>query len=246
MKSKRYTLTVISVVVIIAVWNFAACTHDPVFVEDPTDPNNMDPMDSMDNTMPCEENVVYFEQQILPILRSNCAFSECHDASSAQDGVILESYESVMATADVEPFNLNDSEFYEVLVEDNPDKLMPPPPRLQLAPDQINLIAQWILQGAENLKCENTECNLDNVSFANHINPTIETNCKGCHVGPNPSGGVLLDAYDNIKDVVDDGRLLGVVTWAEGFRRMPQGQDRLNDCTINQIKTWIDDGAPKN
>ena len=246
MKSKRYTLTVISVVVIIAVWNFTACTHDPVFIENPDDPNQMDPQDTMDTSSPCEDDVVYFEKQILPIIRSNCAFSDCHNAASAQDGVILESYESVMATADVEPFNLNDSEFYEVLVEDNPDKLMPPPPRLQLAPDQINLIAQWILQGAENLQCDDMDCNVDNVTFTNHINPVIETNCKGCHAGPNPSGGVLLDGYDNIKGVVDDGRLIGVVTWTEGFRRMPQGQDMLDECIIDQIKTWIGDGAPKN
>lgn len=239
-------LTVISVVVMIVVWNFTACTHDPVFIENPADPNNMDPQDSMDTTIPCDEDVVYFEKQILPILRSNCAFSDCHNAASAKDGVVLESYTSVMATADVEAFNLNDSEFYEVLVEDNPDKLMPPPPRLQLAPDQINLIARWILQGAENIKCEDAQCNVDNVAFASHINPIVETNCKGCHVGPNPSGGVFLDGYDNIKVLVDDGRLLGAVTWIEGFRRMPQGQDMLDECSINQIKSWIDDGAQNN
>jgi len=112
------------------------------------------PVDTMPDGVPCDPQVIYFNQDVLPILNSNCAFSGCHDAASAEDGVILESYEDVIATADVEPFNLDDSEIYEVLVDDDLDDRMPPPPTAALSSDQIQIIAQWILQGGENLECD--------------------------------------------------------------------------------------------
>ena len=109
--------------------SFPSCKHEPLWeemTENPTDTTS-NPIDTMtvdtntvDTTnmgVPCDSNVVYFDLQVLPILQSNCAFSGCHDATSAQDGVILESYESVMQTADVVPFDLDDSEIYEVLVD---------------------------------------------------------------------------------------------------------------------------------
>lgn len=234
-----------------------SCTHDPFSIEDPggmpMDSTTI-PMDTMTNPMdttsmenPCDEDVVYFNAQILPILRSNCAFSGCHDAASAQDDVILESYSSVTGTADVQPFNLNDSEFYEVLVEDNPNKKMPPPPNIPLSTDQVNLIATWILQGAEDLECdEEEECNTDDVSYANDILQIIQTHCLGCHSGDTPSGGVSLSGYNKVKDLVDDGRLIGVLTWESGFARMPRNQDQLEDCKIQRIKSWIDNGALDN
>ena len=64
-----------------------------------------------------------FERDVLPILQGSCAYSGCHDAGSAKDGVVLDSWESIMMGEEdlVTPFDPCESELYEVLVEDDDD-----------------------------------------------------------------------------------------------------------------------------
>src|SRR5690554_5915626 len=75
----------------------------------------------------CDPDTIYFAQSILPLLVSNCAMPGCHSAGSAEDGVILNNYENIMNTGDVRAFDLDGSDLYEVITEDDPDKFMPPP-----------------------------------------------------------------------------------------------------------------------
>lgn len=103
---------------------------------------------------PCHPDTVYFKRDILPLLLSSCAYAGCHDAASAMDGVILDSYANVITTADVKPGNPNGSDLYEVLVEDDEDKRMPRPPFPRLSNEQIATVRKWILQGAKNLTCD--------------------------------------------------------------------------------------------
>ena len=234
-----------------------SCKHDPSFMlmDDDMMPNDTmmidttitNPPDTM-ATEPCDPDIVYFDQEILPILISNCAFSGCHDDASAEDGVILTSYEKVIETADVEPFNLDDSEIYEVLVDDDEVERMPPAPTDRLSSDKINLIAKWILQGGKDLDCDPNAsgCDTDNVSFSQIIQPVIQNTCEGCHSGPVPSGGIDLSDHTGIQSVALDGRLIGAVDWQPGFEQMPQGGAKLDDCFIDQLEAWIADGAPDN
>ncbi len=232
-----------------------SCKHDPLFDDDlmpgdtignPQD-TTMNPSDTTTQGIPCDPDKIYFDLDVLPILLSNCAFSDCHDAASAEDGVILDSYENVMATADVEPFDLEHSEIYEVLVEDDPDKRMPKdsPP---LSQDQIQIIAGWINQGALDLQCDPDAgaCNTENASYTQTILPVITTHCKGCHSGSAPSGGLDFSTYQGVKTVALNGKLYGAISWASGSPQMPQGGNKLPDCTIAQFKAWIDAGAPEN
>lgn len=230
-----------------------SCKHAPFVIED-----DMIPMDTTDNPIdttiidtlgvPCDPDVVYFDLDILPILNSNCAFSGCHDAASAEDGVILESYESTMQTADIEPFDLDGSKLYEVIIETDEDKRMPQAPNEPLTTDQINLIAKWILQGAKDLECDPNAgvCDTENVSFSVFVKPVIQNNCEGCHSGNPPSGNIDLTNYQNIKVVADNGKLFGAISWQNGFENMPQGGNQLPQCTIDKIESWIDAGAPNN
>ncbi|MBE0663332.1 MAG: hypothetical protein IH597_12810 [Bacteroidales bacterium] len=103
---------------------------------------------------PCHPDTVYFERDILPLLLSSCAFAGCHDAATASDGVILDSYSNVKNTGDVKPGNPNGSDLYEVLVEDDEEKRMPKPPYPRLGNDQIAMVRKWILQGAKDLTCD--------------------------------------------------------------------------------------------
>lgn len=245
----------------LVIWlSFPSCKHEPLLddvIENPIDTTSTPPdtttidtttVDTTNVGVPCDPNVIYFEMQVLPILQSNCAFSGCHDVASAQDGVILESYDYVMQTGDVEPFDLGDSEIYEVLVEDDLDDVMPPPPATPLSNEQINIIATWILQGAENLTCDPNSggCDTENVSFSDFVKPVLESHCTGCHSGSSPSGGVALTTHAEVAVYANNGELYGAIAHLSGFAPMPQGAAQLDDCAIDKIKGWIDDGAPDN
>ncbi len=227
-----------------------SCRHnglDPLDDDDPIGGVDTIPENPGGGT-PCDPDVVYFDLQILPILQSRCAFSGCHNDASAQDGVRLTSYESVMATADVRPGNPGGSDLYEVLVEDDEDDRMPRPPNPRLSQDQIALIRKWIQQGAKDLTCDanSGQCNTQNMSFASDIRPIIQNSCQGCHSGSAPSGGINLSTHGGIAAVAANGRLFGAISHQAGFTPMPFGGNRLPQCTIDKIKSWIDAGAPNN
>jgi hypothetical protein len=219
-----------------------ACTHDPVMEVVP------DPVEEDMSGTPCDPDLVYFERDILPVLRSNCAKSGCHDAASHQEGIVLDNFQNVMASGVIKPFDTNDSELYEVITETDPDKIMPEPPNQPLNANQIALIAKWIEQGAKALTCDDPEgpCLTDNVSYSAFVAPLLSTNCVGCHSGGTPSGNIVLNSHSAVQTVALNGRLLGAITWASGFPQMPQGSAKLSECNIEKIKVWINNGAPNN
>lgn len=236
-----------------AVLLISACSHDPVGPIDPgPDPDPIDttenPIDTTDTGIPCDPSVVYFDKEILPILKSNCAKSGCHDAITHEEDIILDSYENVMNSDVVEAFDLNDSDLFEMITESDPDDRMPPPPNARLTADQINAIATWILQGAKDLTCDDNvgNCDVTNVSFSGFVQPILTTNCVGCHSGGAPSGGITLNTHAGIQSVALSGRLYGAISHSTGFQPMPRGSAKLAQCTIDKIKSWIDEGAQNN
>jgi hypothetical protein len=242
-------------VVGVVVSSVLGCRHEPFMMPDDEDFDPVDTTDMMVDTMVtdtssvlCDSTKVYFDQQVLPILRASCAFSGCHDATTASDGVILDNYDNVTLTGGVRAFELEGSDLYEVLVDDDDDDRMPQAPRARLPQDQINLIATWIREGAENLSCDPAAggCDTLAVSFAAVVKPIIETNCQSCHSGGSPSGGINLSSYAGIKARADSGQLFGSMDWRNGFSRMPQGGPKLEQCKIDQIASWINDGAENN
>ncbi|NNE13327.1 MAG: hypothetical protein HKN51_00035 [Saprospiraceae bacterium] len=90
------------------------------------------------------------------------------------------------------------------------------------------------------------DCMSDDISFSDFIFPTLETFCISCHSGGYPSGGVSLDDYDAIFEHVESGRLIGSMNWESGFVNMPLGQPQLDDCILEKIESWINDGAQNN
>ena len=94
-------------------------------------------------------------------------------------------------------------------------------------------------------------CDTSNVTFSGTVFPIIKINCWACHSGSAPLGGFLLETYENISmhaniPVGQYGSLYGAISHANGNVPMPFQKDKLSDCTIQQIKIWIDDGAPNN
>ena len=221
----------------------ASCTHEPLL---PIGPGPGLPTDST-TTKPCDPDSVYFETDILPILISNCAIATCHDAASRQDGVELTSYQAVKNSDIIKLNDPRKSDLYEVITENDPDDVMPPPPRAKLSAEQTALILKWIQQGAKNLSCDETgECDITNVTYSATVAPILQTYCTGCHSGSTPSGGISLATHAGVATVAGNGKLYGAISHQSGFVAMPQGGNKLPNCQIDQIKIWIDSGAANN
>ncbi len=229
----------------------SSCKHEPLIApEGVTDAtintsgngNNV----GNNNGIPCDSNTVYFSTQVLPFLVSNCAKSGCHDAATHEEGVILDSYANVMATANVQPYDPSHGKLLESLTASDPDDLMPPAPNSPLTTQQINLIQTWIQQGAQNLFCTNTLCDSAGISYSSKVEPIINISCKGCHSGSNPGGGITLNSYATVVAQANNGKLLGSIIHAAGYSPMPKNSAALSTCEIGIIRNWISEGTQNN
>jgi len=191
----------------------------------------------------CDSDTVYFVNDIQPLLMATCATSGCHNDQSAEHGVRLTSYTNIIQTGEVRPFRPNDSKLYEVLFEGGDDQ-MPPPPQQRLSSAQKNMIKKWINQGAINNECIE-ECDLSTVSFSADISGIIANSCTGCHSGSSPNGGVSLTNYSEIAAIANSGKLLNVIKGTNGASLMPPG-GAMDNCRIDKINKWIEDGAQNN
>jgi hypothetical protein len=92
-----------------------------------------------------------------------------------------------------------------------------------------------------------SSCDTTTVSYSATITPLINKyGCLSCHSGTAPVGGFVLSSYNAVKAKVDDRRLLGAITHANGFSPMPQGGNKMSECDINQFRAWINRGALNN
>lgn len=193
---------------------------------------------------PCDPNKVYFQQDIAPILQSNCAKSGCHDAATHEEGYDFSTYAGALEA--IKKGNPSDSKLIKVIKESDPGDVMPPPPSAALQPAQIALLEKWIQQGALNETCEGSGvCNTTNMSFAADIKPIIDANCVGCHSGSSASGGYNFTTYAGVKSAVSASKLYESVVQNGAAVSMPPAS-KLNTCKIDQIKSWIDAGALDN
>jgi len=216
-----------------------ACVHDPELLLP-------DPGQTADSTDECHPDSVYFENDILPLLASNCAYSGCHDAASAQNGVILDTYANIINTGDVDPFDPEGSDLFDVITDPDPDDRMPPAGDSEpLSASQIQLIETWINQGALNNGCDGCGSGTA-VTWSLTIAPLVETHCQGCHSGASPDAGIDLSTYDQVFGFADSGALMGVLNASAGFVPMPYESDPLTPCLIDQFQDWVDQGAPEN
>ncbi len=189
----------------------------------------------------CDSNTAYFVNTVKPLINNSCATTGCHDARSARDGVVLDSYANIIRTGKVKAGNPYSSKLYKVLV-DSGDDLMPP--NRPLSNDQIGIIKKWIEQGALNNECTE-DCSTVNVTFSKNIWPTINVNCKSCHSGGSPKGGISINNYNDVKVLVDNSKLVNALYGSNGVSLMPPNA-QLSQCKIDQIEKWIEDGALNN
>lgn len=230
---------------------FYSCDRDPVYIGELPDPTDTipDPVDTTPVVVehPCDPDSVYFEQQVLPILSSNCAMSGCHDVQSHKEGVILTSYQYVLTTGDIRLSNPASSDIYKSLNDSDPEDRMPPAPAASLTAEQKALILKWIQQGAQDLSCDGA-CDTTNVTFSGVVKPLLDLKCLGCHGNNSPGGGIKLNSYNLVKASVDNGQLWGSINHESGYKAMPYpaGSNKMPQCELDAIRIWIEDGAPNN
>ncbi len=212
-----------------------ACEHQPPEIKKGSGGNS----DTTIIVTKCSPDSIYFVNEILPLLNSNCAQSGCHDAITKEDGVQLDNYQSIMSTGEVKPGKPNSSKIYEVLNETDPDKRMPPAG--SLSQEQKDKIFKWISQGAPNNYCQ-SGCDSTVFTYSGAVSKIVNTNCVACH----SSGNVLLNSHAALQTVALNGRLWGALNHLNGFQPMPSPNTFLSECDLKKIKKWIDAGAPNN
>lgn len=246
-----FDVVVLGVLAILIMFLFS-CRHEPLspvtVANDNTNSGNGGGSGTDTTTYPevsCDPDSVYFTNTILPLFISNCAKSGCHDAATHQEGIVLNSYASIMASDEIEPGDPSEGDIMEAITENDPDKIMPPPPNTPLTGAQINLISDWIAQGAVNNSCTDG-CDTSNVTYSGTVVPILQLRCVGCHNSNTTSDNINLTLYSGVELVASNGRLLGAINHAAGFTPMPLSGPKLPQCDIDKIRIWVEDGAPNN
>jgi len=184
---------------------------------------------------------ICFERDILPIFNSKCASSGCHDANSSAEGYVLDSYKHITSSG-ISKGHPSSSKLYNIII----DGEMPPRRSPKLTTNEINLIRDWIADGAKNgINCASV-CDSAKFTFAAVISPMMNKYCVGCHSSGNPSGNVDLSNYVGVKNSITQNQGLLMSLNQNGYYPMPKGGNKLSACEINQVKNWINAGAPNN
>jgi hypothetical protein len=227
-----------------------SCQHDPLpvpddLLEDNDSTQNVD-LDSDSvvfeiNTMACDEDTVYFNNQVLPIFIANCAISTCHDDASAAEGVILTDYASI--TEKINPGDPDDSEYYTIMLKTELDALMPRDPKtglgFSLPQEELDLIRDWIIQGAKDNYCD--ECDTTQYTFSGQISTIIERSCatsSNCH-----DSGTSYGDFTTYEGIYQEA--FAIEQRAIIYKNMPPAGP-LSDCDMLILKKWIDNGAENN
>jgi hypothetical protein len=206
-----------------------SCKHEPLVNDGPV-------------ALPSGSTDVSFQDEVLPLMVSNCAMSGCHNAASRAEGIQLTDYTNIRK--EVKPGNPGDSELYEVITENDPDKRMPPPPQPAFSSAQSDLIRRWIQEGARNTFRPEGNCDTAAVSYANTIRPILDQQCVGCHNNSLAEGGLNLLQFSQIQQ--KQNSIYQRISLASNDPLyMPKGGN-LSACKTNQIKAWIHQGAQQN
>lgn len=102
-----------------------------------------------------------------------------------------------------------------------------------------------------------TACDTTAVSFATDILPIFNGSCgsgsSSCHLNSASAGTYGLANYADVDAsltaVANDyspTAFMDCIQHNAGVSPMPKGGGKLDDCSINKIKAWLDHGHPNN
>jgi hypothetical protein len=96
---------------------------------------------------PVANTAVSFANDVLPILQSRCI--KCHGGDKIEEGLLMRTYEEIMAGSDngpiVVPGDVANSLMVELVAANEMPKRGP-----KLSPPQVQIITEWVAAGAPN------------------------------------------------------------------------------------------------
>lgn len=193
-------------------------------------------------TSNCNPDSVYFVNDIMPLISSNCTMSGCHDNITHADGVNLTTYNKIMGY--VRPGDAANSKLYKVIIKTDGDR-MPPPPMAPMTTAQKALIQKWINQGAKNNSCIGS-CDTTVFTYSGAVKPIMDNKCAGCHNPSNLGGNIDVSTFAAVRVVALNGKLYGSIAHQTGYSPMPKNAAKLSDCEIRQVQKWITAGSQNN
>src|SRR4030095_5875704 len=98
----------------------------------------------------------------------------------------------------------------------------------------------------EDLYPSNTICDTSLVTYSQTVRPILDNKCMNCHNPSASMGTVVLENYTDVMKYVNSGQLVGAINHDPNYNAMPQGEAKLDDCTILKIETWVLSGSPEN
>lgn len=86
-------------------------------------------------------------------------------------------------------------------------------------------------------------CETTGLRYSDDIQPIIQANCalSGCHT----SGSRNMTSYEAVRDYALDGSLEERITLPSSNPLSMPPNGSLDDCTIDKIISWVNDGAPE-
>jgi formylglycine-generating enzyme required for sulfatase activity len=160
-------------------------------------PGAAEDQDSSNAGAAAKAGTVDFQTKIRPILEAACV--RCHNEKTLDGNLRLDTREHAVAGGDngtsLAPGDPANSSLYTriALPADDAEIMPPPDDNAPLAKSQIELIEQWIKQGAAwpaEVKLE-TQPRID---FVKHVQPILEQNCVACHTADNAEGELDLSS----------------------------------------------------
>ena len=193
-------------------------------------------------TSNCNPDSVYFVNDIMPLISSNCTMSGCHDNITHADGVNLTTYNKIMGY--VRPGDAANSKLYKVIIKTDGDR-MPPAPMAPMTTAQKALIQKWINQGAKNNSCIGS-CDTTVFTYSGAVKSIMDNKCAGCHNPSNLGGNIDVSTFAAVRVVALNGKLYGSIAHQTGYSPMPKNAAKLSDCEIRQVQKWITAGSQNN
>ncbi len=85
------------------------------------------------------------------------------------------------------------------------------------------------------------------ISYSSHVLPLFQNNCNNCHASPG-AGGIKLDSYSSIKEIMLSGQVMAVVTNTDinAIIMPPPRQRHLDSCEIKTLNIWLAQGCSNN
>jgi uncharacterized membrane protein len=217
---------------------YTACKHEMI---NPLPGNPQDTVVVNNPNPAAPSDTVCFNTEVLPLFITYCASAGCHDPVSRKEGVVTNTYTSIMRGITAK--NPNKSDYYKVII----DKEMPLPGSPQLSTAQTNVILKWINQGALNTNCVNS-CDTTKFAYSDPVVTLLTNNCNGCHGTKPGSGNVYLGDFASAKAYISANKtnFLNAINHTSTMvsKRMPPG-NKLQDCQIGQFTRWVEKGFPQ-